>query len=558
MDFLNKASARLKDLFATMTPGARITAGLLLAVVVISLVYLFRYNVSGADEYLLGARAFSTSELAAIEAAFAKAGLGNYRIEGNRVRIPRSKKASYIAAMADDNALPADFNEYVDSAIKSANPFESRAQRDARLKNAKQKELSLYVRSMKGIENAGVQYDVEETRTFPRKKVYTAMVAVRPAGGEELSPERVKCIRNIVSSAIAGLKPEHVGVTDLNTGVAYAGKTGVDGADGNAYGSAKRYYDKLWRDEIRGALRYIKGVIVSVNTTLDPTMRYQQGTLSYDPKNVATLKTSDSGKTLNTTAPAPTGRPGAESQSINRAASVAQRGATTDLEETRSETERVPGQETVNLAKAGLVPKEVTVSVSVPSSYYRQIWEAQNPVASGEKPEKPKPHDLTTIEDKVKKEIEEKVVPLLPSLPAGTDPYPRVNVTSFQPIATAPEPAPTATATAVTWLGDNWGKLGMMVVGLFGLLMLRGMVRAAPDSPASSPEQDLPRLSVTGDEDAGEGGGESEGESEQKKRVLQRNTGGDEPDLREELTHMVQEDPDAAAKILRNWIGSPT
>ena len=36
MDFLNKAIAQLSELFRSMTPGARITAGLLLAVVVIS------------------------------------------------------------------------------------------------------------------------------------------------------------------------------------------------------------------------------------------------------------------------------------------------------------------------------------------------------------------------------------------------------------------------------------------------------------------------------------------------------------------------------------------
>ena len=45
MDFLNKAFAQLSDLFRSMTPAARITAGLLLAVVVVSLVYLFRYQV---------------------------------------------------------------------------------------------------------------------------------------------------------------------------------------------------------------------------------------------------------------------------------------------------------------------------------------------------------------------------------------------------------------------------------------------------------------------------------------------------------------------------------
>ena len=47
MDFLNKAFAQLSDLFRSMTPGARLTAGLLLVVVIVSLGYLFTHDMSG-------------------------------------------------------------------------------------------------------------------------------------------------------------------------------------------------------------------------------------------------------------------------------------------------------------------------------------------------------------------------------------------------------------------------------------------------------------------------------------------------------------------------------
>ena len=54
MDFLNKGIAQVSDLFRSMTPGARITAGLLLTVVVVSLAYLFNRQTASADAYLLG------------------------------------------------------------------------------------------------------------------------------------------------------------------------------------------------------------------------------------------------------------------------------------------------------------------------------------------------------------------------------------------------------------------------------------------------------------------------------------------------------------------------
>ena len=53
MDFLNQAFAQFKDLFDGMTPGSRITAGLLLTVVLVSLGYLFTHAVPGSSVYLL-------------------------------------------------------------------------------------------------------------------------------------------------------------------------------------------------------------------------------------------------------------------------------------------------------------------------------------------------------------------------------------------------------------------------------------------------------------------------------------------------------------------------
>jgi flagellar M-ring protein FliF len=105
MDFLNQTVAQVNDLFRSMTPGARVTAGLLLLLVVISLGYLFTQQISGPDDYLMNGEPFSASELPAMEAAFSKAGLTNYKIDGARVRVPNGKQADYMGALADAKAL---------------------------------------------------------------------------------------------------------------------------------------------------------------------------------------------------------------------------------------------------------------------------------------------------------------------------------------------------------------------------------------------------------------------------------------------------------------------
>ena len=70
MTFLGTAFSQISDLFKSMSVGARITAVLLLVLVVVSLGYLIRFPSNMPNDYLLGGRAFSSGELAAMEAAF--------------------------------------------------------------------------------------------------------------------------------------------------------------------------------------------------------------------------------------------------------------------------------------------------------------------------------------------------------------------------------------------------------------------------------------------------------------------------------------------------------
>src|SRR3954452_5968788 len=198
MDFVNQGYAQLVELFRSMSAGTRLATALLLVIVVASLAYLFQFQASGGSEYLLGGRGFTQSELTAIEAAFAKGGLGKSQIVGSQIRIPRGHKDQYLAALAEGNALPADFYKYLDDAISADSPFSSSKSLEMRRWNAKQKELSLIISRMSGIESATVQYDEEAKRGLTQQKQKTAMVAVQTRGGQ-LEEEQVKAIRNVVA-----------------------------------------------------------------------------------------------------------------------------------------------------------------------------------------------------------------------------------------------------------------------------------------------------------------------------------------------------------------------
>src|SRR5262245_48285288 len=266
MDFLNKSISQIGELFRSMTPGARVVAGLLLAVVVVSMGYLFRMGTSGPDAYLFGGEPLSDGQLTRVEAAIAKAGLSDYQREGNRIRVPAGQQAKYLAAVADAGALPQNFNTILENALNQSNPWESREMARTRLKVAREQMLSEIVRGMVWVEKAVVMYDDHESRGLNQigtTKNITASVSVKPIVGEVLTPMRVKNIQTLVAHSV-NMKPSDVAVTNL-------GDSGAAGSEGEAFGliedeylKTKIAFEAQKRESILGALRDIPGVRVEV------------------------------------------------------------------------------------------------------------------------------------------------------------------------------------------------------------------------------------------------------------------------------------------------------
>ena len=549
MDFLNKTFAQVTDLFQSMTPGARITAGLLLALVVISVGYLFTHQVSGTDVYLLGAKSFAASDLPAMEAAFAKAGLNSYELEGTKIRIPRGQQSEYIAALADGNALPPKFGDFLDELLKGESPFVSTKQRQERLKIAKQKELSLIIRSMEGIENAAVLYETQTERGFNGTVVKTASVSVKPLGSRQLDQSQVQKIRYVVASAFA-MKPENVTVADLN-GQVYAGGDPSQSGDviGDAYIARKRAHEKDWQIKILSALSYVPGVNVSILVDLDKKQVHQSEEVKHNPKPVP-VKMIEEERTHSQEGGSSGGRPGFASQQpkANAQASLANtRGAGTFEEDNESKTQTfsaLDGTQTTT-KEVGLTPKRVTATIGIPTSYFVKVWQERNPAGADEEAKSPDQAELDKIRQEEIAKIREYVAPLLLPVEGITDLTDLVTVKEFQDITPAEIPVPGAGEKALSWLGQYWATLGMLGLAGFSLLMLRSMTRATPAAPASA--------QTKGSSAAGP---EQEEEETRVKSRLSRFTGSG-PSLRDELSGLVSEDPDAAANILRAWIGSP-
>jgi flagellar M-ring protein FliF len=268
MDVLNKALAQVNDLFKSMTPGARLTAGLLLIVVVISLAYLFNNQMAGGDADLLGGQPFTAGEMSAMEAAFGKAGLNGYTIIGSRIRVPAGQKAAYMAALVDHGALPAHFGDYLSNAMNKVGPFSSRQQQEELLKIAKQQELASIILSMDGIEKASVQYDVQKKTGFRQNSLASASVSVKRHGMLPLEEKQVPMIRHLVAGAFAGLAPEDVSVIDLN-GRTYSRRSGdgMSSASEDPFVTRMREYQAMYEAQIHNALSSLFSSTLAVTVT---------------------------------------------------------------------------------------------------------------------------------------------------------------------------------------------------------------------------------------------------------------------------------------------------
>ncbi len=273
MEFLNRPYAQLVELFRSLTPGARVMSGLLLIATCVSVAYLFHERTGAADVYLLAGESFSATQLRDMQAAFGKANL-EAQIDGARIKIPAGQEAKYMAALADADALPAEFGHYMHEAVNT-NSFlrVGHSQQEAAWRVARQQDLQQIIGDMQGIERAAVQIDEGRSDDFPRgKKSMTAAVMVRPETGATLDERTAATIRQMVVSSVFGLEPSAVTVVDLSTNRHYDAKSVAPGtsAPSGEYAEHKQRHELQWKQTISEVLKYVPDVLVSTSVELAP------------------------------------------------------------------------------------------------------------------------------------------------------------------------------------------------------------------------------------------------------------------------------------------------
>jgi hypothetical protein len=91
----------------------------------------------------------------------------------------------------------------------------------------------------------------------------------------------------------------------------------------------------------------------------------------------------------------------------------------------------------------------------------------------------------------------------------------------------------------------------MLGVAMFSLLVMRSVVKGGPSSAPASGVLASAGLSIEADEPTAQPDGTLEAPAEDRPRLRLKKG----KSLKDDLVEIVHDDPDAAAEILRSWIG---
>jgi len=556
MDFLNQATGQLRELMLSMTPAARVTALLLLGVIGVSLGYLVQHQTAGLDDYLFNGEFLPGSVVDRAEGAIAQAGLKGYERVGNRIKVPSSRKGEFLAAVADGGALPPNFHQFVEDAL-DLSPFASGDTRREKLKAAHEQQLSMLVSNMVGIEQANVMFDIREARGLASKGLATATVSVRPAAGETLHARDVRKIQQAVAAGVAELSPEQVVVTNSGDGSSFGGSGDIS-ADSfpPGYYPTKIAFEEMMQSKIEYLLREVPGVRVEVIAELEATLEQTRQTMTPEEEPAA-LRTTVQEETNQVSEVDKSGRPGLAAQGPTRNnAEISAVTVKNDHTVTSNQSENFVGYKKEFTRSAVLVPRNVRAAIAVPTNYLLSVWREKERML-GNDPNQPLPNDigirLDSLKGTVRDDITNAVVTLLPK-ELATNNLSNVKVVYFESLTPEPVEGPSTATQALGWASKNFNTIMMAVVALVSLMMLRSMIKSIP---AAEPASALGGATLALDTIEGlpaQASGEEGENKEGSKRPRLRLKKGDS--LKDDLIEIVREDPDAAAAILRSWIGN--
>lgn len=544
METLKQTAEQFQSLYKGMTPSQRGTL-LIVPLLVFGALGLLMYTsgLGTSDEFLLGGKIFTPQELERAQSALSRSGLGDFRVEGNRIAVSPSNVDRYTATLVANSSLPADFAQDFDNMVEKIGTFTTESHRRDMMDEGRKRRLSKILSAMDDVDEAIIDWDRPQVKGFRRDAMPSAQVSIRLKGGQPLTGEQVRSFKSFVAGALSGVSRDQVTVTDLTTSSTYGPSTPQD-AELDRVLQQMEQYKSRYQAEIAKVLGNIPDVMIAVNVELDPMRSTIERETKLETKPFVATNRTEKRETQSDERTVK-GEPGVGSnrppQAQANAASVPGSTAGQKSKETLEESTNIPSVTNVERRTEGLFPKKVSVAIAVPKDYYDKVAHDDGHTEGTTEDEKKKYQaEVKLIKDGIEQDIKAQVARLIPAS-IGSDSNSNISVTSFY--REPPPPPPTSTASylamASSWLNRWIGTIGLGVMALVALRMLsKGMTPVTSQMAAATSEEK-----------------ESEDREEVEQaaaEIARKQAAG--PTVRDELQTMVRDNPEMAATLLSRWI----
>lgn len=295
-DTLTRTFSRYQRSFMEFTTGQKVVAVLGTAALLLAGFLVFRWAATPSYSPLFGN--LSSADASAVIDKLDAEGI-SYKIAGggSTIMVPKDKVYSTRIALSGAG-LPSGSSESGYAILDKQSFSSSQFQEQTSFKRAMEAELSKTIEAINGVQSAVVHLALPEKQVFAdEQKPATASVLVGTKPGTTLGAEQVQAVIHLVASSVDGLDPEKVTVADSTGRVLSTGS-----ADGGAVASNRNQqvadYQSEMSQRIQTLLDRVVGpgnssVAVTANLDFDKAVS-EKTTYDHNPNAVPLSQTKQS------------------------------------------------------------------------------------------------------------------------------------------------------------------------------------------------------------------------------------------------------------------------
>ena len=500
-----------------------------ITVAILAILHVSQQQANTPMQQLLQGCKLQSRDLHRMQIAFGQAGLNDFKVEKGIIWVPQARHSSYLAAANEHDAIPAELKLTKDpSESDSGNPFLSRSQQEYRKHLRRKNQIREMVIRLPFVDQAWFEMDQAPRQNAFSTSRRSAVLSIRSTPESPLREAHVDTIKQMVAGAVSDLPVENIVVIDLNNGLAHQDNTDQLTQKQRELQQIAANQKRFYENRAEELLQDFPGVKVRVDVAVNE------------------VEVEIKRPIISATAPVYR-RPTSPTAGANGVVSIEIEPRDQPPTIVQASTE---AQTTVQLNKQYHVFVEVPAdtvfaALGKPTFGPNKVTDRARK-ASIE-------HQTKAKFEKLKGTIVDRLLPLFPSdTGAGSSLAEHGNSLDFKllPTATKAKAVTDWTSRAQAFWETNWPSI--CVLGI-GAVLLTLVVRRSDQYQA--PAGDQLAVAEYGDVDLVCSELSVPSESE-----VGRATHGDSTEIQSDanaevqLTKLIQEDPDSAAKIIETWI----